>query len=142
MLVHILGTINQDVIFPALSRDHQFQTQVMSDNHYTSLIRLISEKYIRMRVQKMIKLMSDHHKEGNFITRIRIISFIYLFYTSYYKEIHIYCFCTLGSSICIFQRPWVLCFVSILNDACQLTKCNLPISNVPSICQDALNARI
>ena len=72
MLVHILGTINQDVIFPALSRDHQFQTQVMSDNHYTSLIRLISEKYIRMRVQKMIKLMSDHHKEGNFITRIRV----------------------------------------------------------------------
>ena len=66
------SSLNQNVIFPTLSRDHQYQTQVMSDNHYTSLIRLVSVKYINLRSQKLLKLMNDHKKEGNFISRIRV----------------------------------------------------------------------
>ena len=72
MLINVLDSLNQNVIFPALSLDHQFNTQVMSDNHYTSLIQLISEKYIRLRALKLLKLMSDHQKEGNYISRIRV----------------------------------------------------------------------
>ena len=48
------------------------ETQVFSDNHVTALIQLVSEKYIIMRTQKVLKDKADYDKVGNHIHRTRI----------------------------------------------------------------------
>lgn len=72
LLLHVLSTLNQDTIFPILSGAHQFDTADGTENHYTTLVHLISRKYLRLRTQKVLKDLADPKNIGNFIHRTRI----------------------------------------------------------------------
>ena len=72
MLLRVMSSLDQSSFFPDLSLSHAFETQVFSDNHITALIQLVSEKYITMRTQKVLKDQADHDKVGNHIHRTRI----------------------------------------------------------------------
>ena len=72
MLLRVMSSLDQSSFFPDLSLSHAFETQVFSDNHITALIQLVSEKYITMRTQKVLKDKVDQDKVGNYIHRTRI----------------------------------------------------------------------
>ena len=67
-----MSSLDNPSFFPSLSKSHDFETQVFADNHVTALIRVVTEKYITLRINKMLKDRADYDKVGNHIHRTRI----------------------------------------------------------------------
>ena len=55
--------LNDVEIFPHLSLFHSLVTSNGADNHYTTLIQLVSRKYLRLRIKNNLK---DHAREKAF----------------------------------------------------------------------------
>ena len=72
MMISVMSSISHSSFFPSLASDHAFETQQLSDNHVTALVRLVSEKYINLRTEKVLKDRADSNKVGNHIHRTRI----------------------------------------------------------------------
>lgn len=71
LLMAILEELNQSDVFPSLL-PHQFDTADGTENHYLSLVHLVSKKYLVLRVRKILKDASLSKKFGNHIHRQRI----------------------------------------------------------------------
>ena len=63
LLIHVLQQVNDVEIFPHLSLFHSLVTSNGADNHYTTLIQLVSRKYMRLGIKNILK---DHAREKAF----------------------------------------------------------------------------
>lgn len=71
LLIQILMNLDQRLTFPTLSQ-HQFDTADGMENHCTTLVHLISRKYIHFRTTKFLKDSTDPMNIGNFMHRMKI----------------------------------------------------------------------
>ena len=75
MIMEILKEVNDRDIFSQLARSHSLETQFMgADNHFMSLVRLLSRKYFELRIKKILKDEARARSDGNSIHRIRIFT--------------------------------------------------------------------
>ena len=72
MLIKVLGEVNDTHIFPNLSI-HSLETSDGADNHYLTLVRLISRKYLKLRIKKILRDRSLIKSRGNSLHRSRIV---------------------------------------------------------------------
>ena len=69
MLMEVIGKLNSNHIFPHLAIFHSLETGIGCDNHYTTLVHLISRKYLRLRIKKLCRDSALKRSHGNSILR-------------------------------------------------------------------------
>ena len=69
----VLSEVGRIDIFSGLAQ-HALETFLGADNDYLTMIRLISKKYFRLRIKKILKDESVDRMAGNSIDRLRIFS--------------------------------------------------------------------
>ena len=74
MIIEILKEVSDRDLFSQLARTHSLETFMGADNHFLSLIRLLSKKYFELRIKKILKDDAISRSEGNSIHRIRIFT--------------------------------------------------------------------
>ena len=74
LIIQILKQVGTQEIFAQLGNLHASETRMGADNHYMSLIRLISKKYFELRIKKILKDEALARTDGNSIHRLRIFS--------------------------------------------------------------------
>ena len=75
LLTDVLSQLHTSSIFPSMSQ-HALETSDGIDNHYMSLVHVISRKYLKLRIRKVIKDMTLAKKNkgrGNYLQRLRIL---------------------------------------------------------------------
>ena len=75
LLTDVLFQLNNSNIFPSMSQ-HALDTSDGVDNHYMSLVHVLSRKYLRLRIRKVLKdisLSKKNHGSGNYLQRLRIL---------------------------------------------------------------------
>ena len=73
LLIQVLSHLDRINIFSSLAQ-HALDTFLWADNDYLTMIRLISKKYFRLRIKKILKDEAVDRSAGNSIDRIRIFS--------------------------------------------------------------------
>ena len=74
LLIQVLKQVDQLNLFAGISKSHALETFMGVDNDYLVLIRLISKKYFRLRIKKILKDGALDRSSGNSIDRLRIFS--------------------------------------------------------------------
>ena len=72
MLMEVIGKLNSNHIFPNLAIFHSLETGIGCDNHYTTLVHLISRKYLRLRIKKLCRDSALKRSHGNSLLRSRV----------------------------------------------------------------------
>ena len=72
MLKEVLKSLDSNQIFPILSVFHAMETAIGCDNHYTNLVRIISRKYLKLRIKKLCQDEVVQRSHGNSILRSRV----------------------------------------------------------------------
>ena len=75
LLTDVLSQLRTSTIFPCMSQ-HALETSDGIDNHYMSLVHVISRKYLKLRIRKVLKdmiLAKKNKGRGNFLQRLRIL---------------------------------------------------------------------
>ena len=73
LLMQVLAQIDRLNIFSGLTT-HALETFMGADNDYLTMVRLISKKYFKLRIKKILKDESIDRSAGNSIDRLRIFS--------------------------------------------------------------------
>ena len=73
LLIQVLSQVDRIDIFSGLAQ-HALETFLGADNDYLTMIRLISKKYFRLRIKKILKDECVDRMSGNSIDRLRIFS--------------------------------------------------------------------
>ena len=71
MLKEVMESLDSSQMFPTLAY-HSLETAMGCDNHYTSLVHLISRKYLRLRIKKICRDAALKRSHGNSILRSRV----------------------------------------------------------------------
>ena len=71
--MQVLSQIDRLNIFSGLTT-HALETFMGADNDYLTMVRLISKKYFKLRIKKILKDESIDRSAGNSIDRLRIFS--------------------------------------------------------------------
>ena len=74
ILVQVLSKVRTQEIFTELSTTHAIDTSEGADNDYLNLIRLVTKKFIVLRIKKFCKDEALERSHGNSISRLRIFS--------------------------------------------------------------------
>ena len=75
LLTDVLSQLGSQAIFTSLNQ-HALDTSDGIDNHFMSLVHVISQKYLRLRIRKVLKdisLSKKNHGSGNYLQRLRIL---------------------------------------------------------------------
>jgi hypothetical protein len=72
LVLEVLSSLNGVEIFPQLAGMHSLETAEGTDNHFLTLVHLISRKYFRLRIKKVLKDYAMSRSGGNALHRNRI----------------------------------------------------------------------
>ena len=75
LLTDVLSQLGTSKIFSSLTQ-HALETSDGVDNHFMSLVHVISRKYLKLRIRKVLKdisLTKKNKGRGNYLQRLRIL---------------------------------------------------------------------